>query len=171
MKKAYSELISSRLKAKKELNLVFKKIKGIKKNKLDEVFHKNHEHVFNKIDCLDCANCCKTTSPIFRDTDIKRLAKHFRVKPYDFINTYLKLDTDQDYVLKSSPCPFLWEDNNECSVYENRPLACREYPHTNRKNMYQIIELTKKNIEICPAVCEIINEIEQKFETNSKKNR
>ena len=77
-------------------------------------------------------------SPIFRDSDIKKLAKRFRVKTHQFIDSYLKTDSDGDYVLRTAPCPFLWEDDNTCSVYEDRPLACKEYPHTNRKNMYQI---------------------------------
>lgn len=141
-------------KAKKKQS--FKAIKRIKKKNLDNDFHSAHDSVFSKIDCLDCANCCKTTSPIFRDTDINRLAKHLRIKPVKFIDMYLNLDRDQDYVLKSSPCTFLNEDNT-CSVYDYRPLACRGYPHTDRKNMHQILTLTEKNTEICPAVCQIVD--------------
>jgi len=148
----------------------FKKIKKINRKKLDDIFHFEHDTVFESIHCLNCANCCKTTSPIFRDNDIKKLAKHFRVKTHQFIDQYLKVDNDGDHVLRTSPCPFLW-DNNECSIYNVRPLACKEYPHTNRKNMYQVIDLTQKNTEICPAVCKIIENIEAKLETKSDKNR
>ena len=114
--------------------------------------------MFNEVDCLACANCCKTTSPIFRDVDIKRIASLFKITSADFIEKYLNLDEEDDYVLKSSPCTFL-NDDNTCSIYENRPLACREYPHTNRKKMHQILHLTKKNTLICPAVCRILDEI------------
>ena len=127
---------------------------------MDSVFQEAHENVFQKIDCLDCANCCKTTSPIFRDADIRKLAKHLRMKESAFISAYLKLDSDEDYVLKSSPCTFLNADNT-CQVYEHRPLACKGYPHTDRKNVHQLLNLTKKNSEICPAVCQIIEEITQ----------
>lgn len=143
-------------KAKKKQ--MFKAVNKIKKKSLDTIFHTAHETVFKKINCLDCANCCKTTSPIFRDTDIKKLSKHLRIKPVQFIDNYLLLDKDQDYVLKSSPCTFLNEDNT-CSVYEHRPLACKGYPHTDRKNIHQLIALTEKNSEICPAVCEIVGSI------------
>ena len=136
----------------------FKAIRKIKKKHLDSAFHDAHYSVFKKVNCLDCANCCKTTSPIFRDADIRRLAKHLRLKPTQFIAEYLHLDEDQDYVLNSAPCPFLNSDNT-CAVYEYRPLACKEYPHTNRKNMYQILGLTEKNTEICPATAEIVNKI------------
>jgi Fe-S-cluster containining protein len=123
--------------------------------KVDDAFHQLHEEVFEEINCLTCANCCKTTSPIFYETDIERVAKSLRMKPGDFIEKYLRIDEDKDYVLKSSPCPFLGPDNY-CSVYEDRPKACREYPHTNRKKMVQITDLTFKNTLVCPAVLEMV---------------
>jgi uncharacterized protein len=150
-------------KAEKEFyDKWIKKAKKANNRNLDEQFHQLHEEAFRKIDCLTCANCCKTTSPIFRDVDIKRLAKRLRMTESKLIDTYLKMDEEQDYVLKSSPCPFLGADNY-CSVYEDRPLACREYPHTNRKNMYQILPLTRKNMEVCPAVSYIMKEISKKI--------
>ncbi len=120
----------------------------------DEQIHSAHNRAFSKIDCLQCANCCKTTSPIFRDIDIKRISKSLRLKESEFIGNYLRMDEDRDYVLKQAPCTFLNNDNT-CSIYDVRPLACREYPHTDRKNMHQILEITEKNTEICPAVAKI----------------
>lgn len=134
---------------------VFRKMKQAKPNDLDQKFHKGHEAEFKKMDCLSCANCCKTTSPIFRDADIRRISKHLRIKEGKFISDYLKMDEDQDYVLKSSPCSFL-ENDNSCSIYDVRPLACREYPHTDRKNMFQVLEITAENSLICPAVARIV---------------
>jgi Fe-S-cluster containining protein len=128
--------------------------------KVDEVFHATHEEVFEEIDCLTCANCCKTTSPIFYQNDIERVAKSLKMKPGDFIEKYLRIDEDKDYVLKSSPCPFL-DSENYCKVYEDRPKACREYPHTNRKKMIQITELTFKNTLVCPAVFEMVERIKK----------
>jgi len=133
-----------------------------KKNprKLDDAFHTLHDEVFEEIDCLTCANCCKTTSPIFYETDIDRVAKSLRMKPGDFIEKYLRVDEDKDYVLKSSPCPFL-DSENYCSVYEDRPKACREYPHTDRKKMVQIMDLTYKNTLVCPAVLEMTERLKK----------
>ena len=136
---------------------------GLKKKdprKVDDAFHAVHEEVFEEIDCLTCANCCKTTSPIFYQTDIERVAKSLRMKPGDFIDKYLRIDEDKDYVLKSSPCPFL-DAENYCSVYEDRPKACREYPHTNRKKIVQIMELTHKNTLVCPAVFEMVERLKK----------
>jgi Fe-S-cluster containining protein len=125
---------------------------------LDDRFHQLHEEAFQEIDCLECANCCKTTSPIFIPADIDRIAKGLRMKSVDFIEQYLQVDEEGDYVLKSAPCPFLGEDN-KCFVYEDRPRACREYPHTDRKRMYQIMDLTLKNTLVCPAVARIVKRI------------
>ncbi len=145
--------------AQKKLNADFlKRAKKKPKKIVDSLFHEEHEKVFAKIDCLDCANCCKTTSPIFTDQDIKRLSGLFKMKKHSFISEYLRLDSDDDYVLKSSPCPFLNADNT-CFVYDVRPQACREYPHTNRKNMFQILDLTRENSLVCPAVASIVNNI------------
>lgn len=126
--------------------------------RVDDEFHRLHDEVFAETDCLQCANCCKTTSPIFYPNDIERVAKALRMKPGDFIGKYLRIDEDNDYVLTSSPCPFLDSDNH-CVVYEDRPRACREYPHTDRKKMVQIMDLTLKNTLVCPAVFEMVERL------------
>ena len=163
MKKEYKKALNnSRTSIKANTNFL-KKAKKIPKRQLDTLFREEHDKVFEKVHCLECANCCKTTSPIFGKMDIKRLARLFRMKDFQFIEEYLKMDGDGDYVLKSSPCTFLLDDNT-CFVYENRPSACREYPHTNRKNMYQILDLVKSNTFICPAVAEIVENIRVKKE-------
>jgi hypothetical protein len=130
--------------------------------KVDDAFHAAHDEVFAGMDCLTCANCCATTSPIFYPTDIERAAKALRMKPGDFIERYLRVDEDKDYVLKSSPCAFLGADKY-CSIYESRPKACREYPHTDRKKMVQITELTYKNTMVCPAVLEMVERLKKIF--------
>ncbi|HTE31406.1 MAG TPA: YkgJ family cysteine cluster protein [Chryseolinea sp.] len=126
--------------------------------KVDDAFHDLHHEVFQKIDCLTCANCCKTTSPIFYPTDIDRIAKALRLKPGTFIEKFLRIDEDNDYVLKTSPCSFLDADNH-CTIYNDRPKACREYPHTDRKKMIQITALTYNNTLVCPAVLAIVDQL------------
>jgi Fe-S-cluster containining protein len=151
------ELVKLLDKSKGQRSINRQKVTMLKKEprkKIDEFFHEQHEEVFQEIDCLECANCCKTTSPIFKDSDIRRISSLFKQKEADFIATYLRIDEDGDYVLQESPCPFLLDDN-KCFIYKERPQACREYPHTNRKNMRQILNLTLKNSEICPAVAKI----------------
>ncbi len=154
-----TEQFTSKAKKKEQENQKYLvRLKKMDSRKVDDAFHRMHDEVFDEIDCLQCANCCKTTSPIFYQTDIERLSRGLRMRPADFLEKYLRIDEDGDYVLKSSPCPFLGEDNY-CRVYEDRPRACREYPHTDRKKMVQIMELTLKNTMVCPAVFEMVERL------------
>ncbi|MEI6020957.1 MAG: YkgJ family cysteine cluster protein [Bacteroidota bacterium] len=114
------------------------------------------------MNCLSCANCCKTTSPIFYQQDIERAAKALKIKPGEFIQHYLFMDEEGDFVLNKAPCAFLQADNL-CQIYEDRPTACREYPHTNRKKMHQILDITFRNTLVCPAVLEIVERVQKKI--------
>ena len=139
----------------KETKKYFAKLKKKPPKNLDVVMQDLHETAFSKIDCLACANCCKTTGPLFTDKDIVRISKHLRLKPQQFIETYLFIDEDNDYVLQQLPCPFLGQDNY-CSIYDVRPKACSEFPHTNRKKFHQITTITLKNVSICPAAFQVV---------------
>lgn len=121
------------------------------KSKLIQQLPSLHKEAFQKIDCLTCANCCKNYSPRFKMPDIKRISKHLKMKESVFIDTYLFLDTDEDYVVKSSPCPFLDADNY-CGIYDVRPRDCARYPYTDEDVLIKQPKLTIKNATICPAV-------------------
>mgnify|MGYP000692690935 FL=1 len=148
---------------RKENEQFFKSLKKVKPKVLDKLVHPLHDEVFECTDCLDCANCCTTTGPLFTDKDISRISKYLRIKPSEFVAKYLRIDEDRDYVLKSLPCTFLGTDNY-CSIYNVRPKACREFPHTDRIKQHQLLKLTKKNMEVCPAVFTIF----EKLKTNLK---
>lgn len=133
----------------------FAKLKKKPPKNLDYIMQELHEDVFAHTDCLTCANCCKTTGPLFTQSDIERISKYLKLKPQQFIETYLRVDEDKDYVLQSVPCTFLDADNY-CMIYDVRPKACREYPHTDRKKFHQITNLTLKNTAICPAAFNVV---------------
>ncbi len=141
----------------------FAKLKKKNPKRLDLIMQDLHDDEFTKTDCLTCANCCKTTSPIFTDKDISRISKHLRVKEQQFITTYLQRDDDDFMVLQQAPCTFLDETDNTCFIYDVRPKACSEYPHTNRKKFIQLTNLTLKNTEVCPAVFNIVEELKKKL--------
>jgi Fe-S-cluster containining protein len=149
-------------KNKAEINKVANKLKKSKPKNLDDVTHQAHDSAFKKIDCLNCANCCKTTSPTFYERDIDRIAKHLKIKPSAVISNYLHKDEVGDYVLNVAPCPFL-DYENYCTIYESRPTACREYPHTDRKRFYQILDISVKNTEICPAVADVFEQLKKVY--------
>lgn len=140
----------------------FTKLKRRTPKNLDYLMQELHGEEFQRTDCLNCANCCKTTGPLFTQIDIERIAKNLRLRPSDFIDTYLRVDEEGDFILKSVPCTFLGPDNY-CSIYNVRPKACREFPHTNRKKFQQISNLTLKNIAICPAAFNIVEEMKKRI--------
>jgi len=130
---------------------LLKRFKRRPSSEVDDLFQRLHEEVFEEINCLDCANCCSTISPIITHRDIDRVAKALRIKPSEVVERYLGIDEDNDYVYRNQPCPFLGSDNY-CSIYNDRPKACREYPHTDRRKIQQLFNLTLKNAKVCPAV-------------------
>ncbi len=146
----------------KENKKFFSKLKKKPPRDLDVQMHEMHEEEFQRTDCLSCANCCKTTGPLFTNKDIERIARHQKMKPRDFIDRYLYMDEDRDYVLQELPCPFLAPDNY-CLIYEVRPKACSEFPHTNRKDFQKISYLTMKNVAICPAAYNIVEEMKRRM--------
>ncbi len=148
------------IEKKDDFNRLFKKLKRVRPKQLDKLFKDAHHDSFERIECLNCANCCKTTGPLFTNNDIDRLSKRFKLSTSKFIDMYLRKDEDGDWVLQTTPCPFLLEDNY-CSVYEDRPKACKTYPHTDQNGMRPILDLTLKNAEVCPAVQDILLNIEK----------
>jgi uncharacterized protein len=117
-----------------------------------------HEEAFTKIDCLQCANCCRNFSPRFKTPDVKRIAKHLRMKESVFIETYLKVDEEGDFVTKSTPCPFLGTDNF-CTIYDERPSDCRRFPYTDEDVIIKRQALTLKNSSFCPITYYVLEKL------------
>ena len=160
MKSSWKDAIEQAKDKRKETANYFSRLKKKKPKSLDLTVAQIHDEVFEEVDCLDCANCCKTTSPVFTDIDIGRIAKSLKMRPSAFAEEYLHMDDESDYVLNEAPCPFLAPDNY-CLIYDARPKACREYPHTNRKRFHQKLKLTLKNAEICPATSKIVERLKK----------
>lgn len=142
----------------KENRKFFAKLKNKPPKDLDRVMVKLHDAEFKNTACLECANCCKTTGPLFTDIDVERIAKSMKMKAVDFENKYLQKDEDGDLVLQETPCAFLAADNY-CLIYDVRPKACREYPHTNMKKFNKYTDIALKNVAICPAAFNIVEKM------------
>ena len=162
MQNEIDQLKEKAQEVKKENKKFLDRLKQKPPKKLDLLMQDLHEETFEQVDCLECANCCKTTSPIVTDRDVERIAKHLRIKAVDFEQKYLRMDEDNDWVFTSAPCPFLAHDNY-CLIYDVRPKACSEYPHTNRKRFHQLNKITLANTEICPATFRIVEKLKQKL--------
>lgn len=136
------------------------KLKQHKGKHLDRWADELDQAVFKKIDCLDCANCCTSIPPMVSTQDTERLAKHLNLSTKAFFNQYLIKDEDGDVVMNQSPCPFLQSDN-KCAVYDVRPKACRQYPHTGTQDFSKNLALHFQNSAYCPAVFHILEQMEK----------
>jgi Fe-S-cluster containining protein len=131
------------------------------KNKVLKALPALHEEAFSKIDCLQCANCCKNYSPRFKTPDIKRISKVLGLRESDFIEKYLLVDEEGDFIVNTKPCPFLGADNF-CSIYEDRPSDCRRFPYTDEDVIIKRKELTLKNSTFCPITYYVLEKLVEK---------
>jgi hypothetical protein len=128
------------------------------RNRVLEQLPAAHEEAFERIDCMECANCCKRYSPRFKTPDIKRIARHLRMKESEFIDRYLRIDEDGDYVVQRTPCPFLGADNR-CGIYAVRPSDCERFPYTDEDVLIKRPALTLKNSTFCPIVYVVLERL------------
>lgn len=161
-KKLIQEMLVHSEKQAKENKSFLEKLAKSKPKNLDSIIHELHYDEFDKIECLECAGCCKSLGPMIFESDISRMASALRMKISAFKDQYIKVDEDRDFIFKESPCPFLCDDNL-CMIYQSRPKACREYPHTNRKRFYQVAKKTQYNVSTCPAVYSIVQKLKNKL--------
>lgn len=129
-----------------------------KKNEVLAKLPALHEEAFSNIDCLQCASCCKNYSPRFKTPDVKRISRHLKMRESEFIDKYLQVDDEGDFVVKSKPCPFLGADNF-CSIYEERPSDCRRFPYTDEDVIIKRQALTLKNSTFCPITYYVLERL------------
>ncbi|HET6387071.1 MAG TPA: YkgJ family cysteine cluster protein [Armatimonadota bacterium] len=131
--------------------------------RIDSLAHELHDETFAKIDCTRCANCCKTIRPGFTGEDVERIAAHLEMSPQAFIAAHLEADPPEgEYFTKQTPCPFLGEDDR-CTIYDVRPEACRDYPHTNKEGFTHRIYSHSANELTCPAVYHIVKDLRRRL--------
>ena len=143
----------------KSSNIPKAKTKKIKE--VDDTFHQLHSKAFQKMDCLACANCCKTMTPTFTPTDIKRIAAHLNTTPKEFKEKWLHHDKkDNDWLNKLNPCQFLNLKTHKCDIYEVRPADCAGFPHLTKKKMPDYVHVHKQNVELCPASYKMVEKMQ-----------
>jgi Fe-S-cluster containining protein len=125
---------------------------------VDRAAQELHAEAFSIIDCLECANCCKTAATLLTQDDILRIAGHLGMKVPEFVATYLQADQTGEFYLKGLPCPFLAEDNR-CKIYDVRPQDCVEYPHTHKQGFSYRTYSVAANTLTCPAVFYIVEQM------------
>lgn len=146
--------------------LMHRKVRGI-----DPLARALHDDAFKRIDCLDCANCCKKMSPTYKKADVKRIAKHLGMTFQQYYDKYLEREEgSKDYLNKSTPCQFLRKDN-KCGIYRIRPADCKGFPHTQYKDFKLYVSGTHiQNVEYCPITLNVVARMHEIIIEQGKRN-
>jgi Fe-S-cluster containining protein len=149
---------------KKFFHKYLKRVEKLNPEGLDMLAEKLNTEVWQNIDCVSCANCCKTMTPTYTTKDIRRIAKHLNMRPKDFKERWLKYEKkDKDWVNKKQPCQFLDLSTNMCSIYEVRPADCAGFPHLTKKKMVDYMHMHQQNILYCPATFKMVEKMMEKI--------
>lgn len=136
---------------------------------LEKVTSRLEKEVWKEVDCLTCANCCKTMTPTFTLADMKRISAHFGQTVDEFKKKWLyKERSTGDWMNKKQPCQFLNLEDNKCSIYEIRPADCAGFPHLPKK-MKDYAHVHKQNVEYCPATHRMVEKMMESIELKFKK--
>ncbi|RYY56437.1 MAG: YkgJ family cysteine cluster protein [Chitinophagaceae bacterium] len=137
---------------KRRMKRFLSKAEGFPTRRLQAITIEVEKQVWQEIDCLSCANCCKTMTPTFNLQDTKRIARFLGESVESFREKWLKKERsgDRDWINKKEPCQFLNLKDNKCSIYEVRPADCAGFPHL-RKKLRDYVHVHKQNISHCPA--------------------
>lgn len=147
---------------KKNMRRFLTKIEKNPPRRLDSLTTALEPEVWKEVDCLTCANCCKTMTPTFTPADIKRISSHFKMTPDEFKDKWLVYEKkDKDWQNKKQPCQFLNLKDNKCSIYEIRPADCAGFPHLPKKKMVDYMHVHKQNIEYCPATYKLVEKMQE----------
>jgi Fe-S-cluster containining protein len=160
--KSYGEILLQARQKAGEIRDFFKTLKTMPEETIYPVLKEVHQEVFEKTDCLVCAACCKHIPPILTEQDISRLARRVGISRKQFVRQYVLMDINGELTMNGVPCRFLGQDN-ACMVYEDRPEACRRYPHTDEKAYPKRLDLNLANTQLCPAAYNIAMQLMERL--------
>ena len=148
-------------KNKRKMRLFLSKVEKNPPRGLDKLAEKIEKEVWQEVDCLSCANFCKSMTPTFTKKDIVRISAHFDQTPEEFKSKWLYLDNNGDWMNTRNPCQFLDKKTNMCSIYAIRPADCAGFPHLAKKKMVEYIHVHKQNVEYCPATYKMVEKMKE----------
>jgi Fe-S-cluster containining protein len=138
--------------------------------KQDEIVRSTTDEIWQQIDCTKCANCCKTLPVVVDNADVKRLAARLKVSQQQFLDQYVTTDAFGDKMFASTPCAFLGEDNL-CTVYEDRPKACKDFPYLHNAHFTSRSLMMISNTGTCPIVFNVWRELKTRLGYRRKHRR
>lgn len=157
-KKAYS-------KEKNTLNRFLKKFDTQKVVRINPYVQKASQETWAETNCLECGHCCRSMTPTFRPSDVKRIAKHLQITEQEFVKTYTKIDSDSgETVSRKQPCMLYDKATHKCTIYEVRPKDCADFPHFKLTPFDQYNHVHQQNMAYCPAVFRFVQKMKYMIE-------
>lgn len=149
---------------RKEENTKFKvELKNIPTKRVDELVRKLNDEVSAAIDCTACGNCCKQLEPPVHQEEVEQLAKIKNSDVDEFKEKYVGREVSTNIqFLKCRPCIFL--HHTKCSVYEQRPASCADYPHLHQPNFKYRWKSVMANYALCPIVFNVVEQLKLKLD-------
>jgi uncharacterized protein len=131
-------------------------LKGRSEERVDRAARVLHREAFSLIDCKRCANCCRTSHPVFEQHEIERIARRLGMEPGGLIQAhFMPCEDEPGMQPKVQPCPLLALDGR-CTVYGDRPASCAGFPYTDEPGFASRTYMHSSNTLGCPAVFYIV---------------
>jgi uncharacterized protein len=109
-----------------------------------------------QMDCRTCGACCRDNAIPLDDSEVARLASRLGVSVDAFRRQYLADDPEDGPIIDARPCPFL--AGNCCSVYEDRPEACRGYPYVGGGIVLGMVGVIER-AGTCPIIFDMLERL------------
>jgi Fe-S-cluster containining protein len=164
------ELAEERAEENFEFRQFLKHHPKLRSEQVDSLVFRISDQVWKGIDCTTCGNCCRAVSPTLQEEDVKRVACHLGMSPPEFEAKHLKPTesaADAPWIMRERPCPFLRD--NRCTVYEQRPANCRDYPYLDKPDFTSRTLSMIGRLAECPAVFEVWEQL--KIATGFRRRR
>ncbi len=138
-------------------------LKPIPTRMVDTYVQELEKKIAASIDCTACGNCCKVLEPPVDDDEVQRLAKLKNINADEFEKEYVGKEANTAiHFLKCQPCIFL--QNNSCTIYQDRPASCADYPHLHQPNIKYRWKSLMDNYAMCPIVYNVVEALKEKMD-------
>lgn len=102
-------------------------------------------------------------SPMVLKNEVTKIANLIGISKEQFIEKYLIFDNEENkFIINKKPCPLL--KNNQCEIYDIRPLDCKSFPHLGKDAFLSRLIGVIENYSVCPLVYNVFEKLKERFQ-------